>query len=80
MSLDVYLIAESPPTSPQGGSGIFVRRNGQTVEISREEWGRAYRVHNPQNGWGNYDNLVAFTQQYLDACKRFPLARVRVSR
>jgi hypothetical protein len=38
MSLDVWLEASTPPMDPRGGSGIFIRRNGETVEISREEW------------------------------------------
>lgn len=152
MSLDVYLEADTPPTSPKGGSGIFLRRNGETVEISREEWDRhfpgqepvvltaeygvdctvysrnithnlggmadaagiydclwrpdenrmekakdiiapletglkrlrndpdAFKVHNPSNGWGNYDGLLAFATEYLQACKDYPEARVRVSR
>ena len=152
MSLDVYLELDNPPTSPTGGSGIYVRRNGQTVEMSREEWDRAFpgqepvvlsaeygvdctvyeanithnlgkmasaagiyealwrpeeigitkaqylitplmfglqrlrdnpegfKVHNPQNGWGDYDGLVGFVARYLDACKKYPEAMVRVSR
>jgi len=47
MSLDVYLDADIPPTAPIGGSGIFVRRNGQTVEMSREEWDRAFPGQEP---------------------------------
>lgn len=37
MSLDVYLISKTPIAKKQG-SGIFVRENGTTKEISREEW------------------------------------------
>lgn len=152
MSLDVYLEVDIPPTAPLGGSGIFIRRNGQTIELSREEWDRAFpnqepvvlqaecdvdtRVYdanithnlgkmadeaglyrylwrpeevdvkhardliprltnglellrsdpqrfkklNPPNGWGDYDGLVRFTEQYLAACKDHPDARVSVSR
>lgn len=36
MSLDVYLTTPTP--QKRGGSGIFVRQSGQTVEITREEW------------------------------------------
>lgn len=35
---------------------------------------------NPPNGWGNYENLVAFVDQYMRACKASPTATVRVSR
>lgn len=37
MSLDVYLNV-SEPVPAVAGSGIFIRENGATVEISREEW------------------------------------------
>lgn len=37
MSLDVYLISDTPIIKPPS-SGIFVRRDGQTVEITEEEW------------------------------------------
>ncbi len=39
MSLDVYLtIPNAPPTEPPTGPRIFVRKDGATQEISREEW------------------------------------------
>lgn len=37
MSLDVQLVVEGSK-SPRAGSGIFVRKDGQTKEISQEEW------------------------------------------
>lgn len=59
MSLDVYLYADAPPTAPNGGSGIFIRRNGETVEISREEWDRAFPGQEP----------VILTAEYgVDTC------------
>ena len=42
MSLDVYLDADFPTLAPDGGSGIFIRSNGQTVEITRDELDRAF--------------------------------------
>lgn len=39
-----------------------------------------FKQFNPENGWGNYDNLVAFTEQYLAACERYPQAEVRAYR
>lgn len=35
---------------------------------------------NPENGWGNYDNLVAFVEGYLKACEDNPTAAVSVWR
>lgn len=39
-----------------------------------------YKALNPENGWGNYDNLVELVRQYLEACETNPDATVRVSR
>lgn len=39
-----------------------------------------YKQFNPSNGWGNYELLVEFTVQYLEACERYPDATVRVWR
>lgn len=152
MSLDVYLDADVPTLAPKGGSGIFIRRNGQTVEISQEEWDRAFpgqepvrvtaecdvntrvydanithnltkmadaagiyqhlwrpeeigvkkakdliepleaglarlkadpdafKIHNPSNGWGNYEGLVGFVSAYLAACREYPESNVSVWR
>jgi hypothetical protein len=41
MSLDVYLISKNP-ISKEKGSGIFIRENGATREISLEEWNEKF--------------------------------------
>lgn len=45
MSLDVYLINEDP--AKRGGSGIFVRQDGATKEITRAEWDAAFPGREP---------------------------------
>lgn len=35
---------------------------------------------NPANGWGDYDGLVRFTENYLAACEQWPDADIEVSR
>jgi hypothetical protein len=47
MSLDVYLYLDAPPTAPAEGSGIYIRRNGQVVEITRAEWDRQFPGQEP---------------------------------
>lgn len=49
MSLDVYLtMPNEADRLPQiKGSGIFIRENGSTKEISREEWGKRYPDREP---------------------------------
>ena len=40
----------------------------------------AFKKLNPKNGWGTYEGLVDFVRAYLNACKEYPDADVRVSR
>ena len=46
MSLDVYLTLESAKIH-YSGSGIFVRKDGQRKEISREEWDEKFPGREP---------------------------------
>lgn len=39
-----------------------------------------FRTFNPPNGWGSYEGLVEFVQEYLSACEENPDAEVSVSR
>jgi hypothetical protein len=39
-----------------------------------------YKELNPENGWGTYEQLVNFTQDYLDACLKYPDANVETSK
>ena len=39
-----------------------------------------FKELNPPNGWGSYEGLVAFVEEYLNACKANPEAKVSVSR
>lgn len=39
-----------------------------------------FRSLNPSNGWGTYDDLIRFVEQYLEACIAHPMSRVSISR
>lgn len=39
-----------------------------------------FKRFNAENGWGLYEHFVTFVEKYLDACKKFPNAKVSVSR
>jgi hypothetical protein len=36
--------------------------------------------HNPSNGWGSYEVFVPWVERYLEACQRFPDAKVSAER
>lgn len=150
MSLDIYLYAKDEFEAPVT-SGIFVRENGKTVELTEDEWRRRnphrepvqlkerpavttqlyhdnithnlnsmamkaglydalwhpgdnklkfakdlipiladglerlvdspgyFHQFNPENKWGNYEGLVTFVASYLNACRKWPDARIEVS-
>lgn len=35
-----------------------------------------FKQFNPANGWGDYEGLVRFTENYLQACEKYPQAEV----
>lgn len=39
-----------------------------------------FKKYNPENGWGNYDNLVEFVKETLKACKEYPEAKIKTWR
>ena len=39
-----------------------------------------YKQYNPENGWGSYEALVNFIEEYLRACEKYPNAKIIVSR
>jgi len=39
-----------------------------------------FRQFNPENGWGNYDNLCTFVYEYRNACWEEPDATIEVCR
>lgn len=65
---------------------LGIERAEQLIEPLKEglallnSYPERFKVHNPENGWGNYEGLCRFVAEYLNACIRFPRAYVRVSR
>ncbi len=39
-----------------------------------------FKTFNPSNGWGSYEGLVRFVEDYLRACEEYPASEVSVSR
>ena len=39
-----------------------------------------FKKFNSPNGWGMYENFVPFVEKYLEACKEYPDAIIKVSR
>ena len=35
---------------------------------------------NPENGWGSYEGLLDFVEEYLENCKMYPDSKISVSR
>jgi hypothetical protein len=56
---------------------IDILEEGLSMLLSNPEY---FKQFNPDNGWGNYGNLISFTTKYLEACKENPDAEIHVSR
>jgi len=39
-----------------------------------------FKAFNPKNGWGTYEGLVEFVEDYLNACEKDPDADIEISR
>ena len=39
-----------------------------------------FKKFNSPNGWGMYEHFIPFVEEYLDACKKYPDADIKVSR
>lgn len=39
-----------------------------------------FKKFNAENGWGTYDQLLGWLVRYLNACRKYPKAKVWVSR
>ena len=39
-----------------------------------------YQKYDSPNGWGKYEHFVLFVEKYLEACKEYPDALIKVSR
>ncbi len=39
-----------------------------------------YKIFEPDNGWGTYDDFLPWLQKYLEACKIHPNARIGTDR
>lgn len=39
-----------------------------------------YSAYNAPNGWGTYEHFVPFVRDYLEACRKYPEAKIVVDR
>ena len=39
-----------------------------------------FKKFNAPNGWGKYENLIEFTEKYLEACKKYPDSFIQISK
>ena len=39
-----------------------------------------YREYDSQNGWGTYEDFVPWVEKYIAACKKYPDAKINISK
>ena len=55
-----------------GQSGLVIAPMLEVGINELKENREIYEEYNPENGWGDYEGLVKFTEQLLYACKAYP--------
>lgn len=55
-----------------GQSGYVITPMLEIALYELKEHREIYEEYNPENGWGDYELLVKFTEGLLGACKAFP--------
>lgn len=66
---EIGITKASQLIQPLRGGLAFLRREPER-----------FKKFNPENGWGSYEGLVRFVENYLEACETHPEAEVSVSR
>ena len=61
----------------KAGELIEILEKGLIKLKSRPEY---FKQFNASNGWGMYEHFVPFVEEYLNACKEYPEAIIRISR
>jgi len=41
---------------------------------------RRFKRHDPENGWGSYDDFIPWLEELLEACKKYPEAKIESDR
>jgi len=60
-----------------GQSGYVITPMLEIALYELKEHREIYEEYNPENGWGDYELLVKFTEGLLGACKKFPETTLR---
>lgn len=55
---------------------IFILKNGLEKLLNNKNF---YKNFEPSNGWGTYEDLVSFVEDYINALEEFPDAKRFVS-
>jgi hypothetical protein len=61
---------------PAQVAGAYLEAGILRMETEPDE----YRALNPSNGWGDFEGQLEFLQRLAVMCRKFPLAKVRISR
>lgn len=65
---------------------IGITKAGELIEPLRNglnaltESPSRFDEYRPENGWGSYAGLVEYVARYIEACRKYPDAEIRVSR
>ena len=68
---------------PEEIKAVYARDVVERLEAGLEDLNKRpkyYEKFNAENGWGLYEHFVPFVGAVLEACKKYPSAKIYVSR
>jgi len=79
MEAGIYYFLWRPDEIQINRANQLIRPLTKGVQLLKKDPER-FKKLNPKNGWGNYEGLVSLVCEYLAACKKWPKAKISVSR
>jgi len=75
----IYGIVWRPEENGMDTAGQLIEPLRAAIEAMTNDPKR-FKAHNPMNGWGNYTGFLKWLEDYLQACEKYPMATIEVSR
>lgn len=60
-------------------AGDLVTPLRRAIQVMEDDPSR-FKSLNPSNGWGSYETFLPWLREYLQACLKYPKAKIRASR
>jgi len=79
MEAGIYYYLWRPDEIQINRANQLIRPLTKGMKLLKEDPER-FKKLNPKNRWGTYEGLISLVDEYLAACKKWPSAKISVSR